>query len=393
MGSTFITFNKVCQYHKIPKEDWRLNGQYNYIEFANGSRIDFLDLKYLPTDPMYERFGSLEYTGGAIEEAGEVDFLSFDVLKSRIGRWKNDEYGVKGKILITCNPKKNWLYQMVYLPYKEKTLGKEYAFVQALYNDNPYSQKEYEENLQSITDVSNKKRLMMGDWEYDDDPSILMKYDAIMDLFTNGAEPSITRYITADIARYGQDKTVIILWEGLWAQRIKVAEHKGMDEVAREIKDLALENQVPYSRIIVDEDGVGGGVVDILRGIKGFQGGSRPLDNPKSFKKEEFKNLRSQCYFRLADLVNDRKIRLTCDDIKLRQIVIQELEQVKAKDLDADMKKHIIPKDEIKELLGRSPDFADALMMRIWFELNPYTQNAVAKQFHPQVFRYIKPIQ
>ncbi len=282
---------------------------------------------------------------------------------------------------------------MVYLPYREKTLAPEYAFIQALYNDNPYSQSEYQENLESIADISNKKRLMLGDWEYDDDPAILMKYDAIVDLFTNGAEPSVNKYITADIARYGQDKTVIILWEGLWAKRIKVEEHRGMDEIAREIKTLAGEESVPYSRIIVDEDGVGAGVVDIMRGIKGFQGGSRALDNPKTFKKEEFKNLRSQCYFRLADLVNDRKIRITCDDIKVKQYIIQELEQVKAKDLDADMKKHIIPKDEIKELLGRSPDFADALMMRVWFELNPYTQNAIAKQYIPPTFRYIKPIQ
>ena len=77
MQSTYVTWLKVCRFHNIPKDDWHLNGQYNYIEFiagaAKGSRIDLLDLKYLPTeDPLYERFGSVECSDGAIEEAGEI---------------------------------------------------------------------------------------------------------------------------------------------------------------------------------------------------------------------------------------------------------------------------------------------------------------------------------
>jgi len=78
MASTYVTFQKVMRFHNLPKSCYKLNGQYNYIEFVNGSRIDLLDLKYLPSDPLYERFGSLEFTGGFIEEAGEVHFGAFD---------------------------------------------------------------------------------------------------------------------------------------------------------------------------------------------------------------------------------------------------------------------------------------------------------------------------
>ena len=28
-------------------------------------------------------------------------------------------------------------------------------------------------------------------------------------------------------------------------------------------------------------------------------------------------------------------------------------------------------KEKVKEAIGRSPDFSDALMMRMWFELKP----------------------
>ena len=84
---------------------------------------------------------------------------------------------------------------------------------------------------------------------------------------------------------------------------------------------------------------------------------------------ENFDNLKSQCYFRLADLVNHNKMYLECEDESIKDLIIEELEQIKQKNMDSDLKKGVIPKDKIKEVLGRSPDFADTIMMRMWFEL------------------------
>ena len=39
--------------------------------------------------------------------------------------------------------------------------------------------------------------------------------------------------------------------------------------------------------------------------------------------------------------------------------------------MDKDGKRTVLPKDKVKDILGRSPDFADTLMMREWFELRP----------------------
>ena len=36
--------------------------------------------------------------------------------------------------------------------------------------------------------------------------------------------------------------------------------------------------------------------------------------------------------------------------------------------MDKDTTKQIIPKDKVKELLGRSPDFSDMMAMRAFFE-------------------------
>ena len=114
---------------------------------------------------------------------------------------------------------------------------------------------------------------------------------------------------------------------------------------------------------------MGGGVCDILR-CKGFVNNSRALENPITKTKENFDNLKSQCYYKLAELVNANKIYINADG-KQKQLIIEELEQVKQKSVDSDTSKGIIPKDRVKALIGRSPDFSDCLAMRMIFEYTP----------------------
>lgn len=378
MQSTFVTWSKVCQYHKVPEGTWKLNGQYNFIEFTNGSRIDLLDAKFLPADPLYERFGSLEYTDGAIEEAGEIHPLFRDVMKSRIGRHMNDVFKLHPSTLITGNPKKNWSYTEFYKPYSTGELPKNKVFIQALYNDNEYTAESYGNQLSQLSDIKLKQRLMMGNWEYDDDPDALMKFDSINDIFTNTIEESSEKYMTIDVARFGVDKAVIKIWKGLEVIKIKTFDKCGIDILEIEARTLADEYKIPFSHIIADEDGVGGGLIDNMKGIKGFVGNSVPLEVAN--KKENFKNLRSQCYYKLADVINHHKLKVNCDQ-STRELITQELEQIKGEAIDTDQKLRVISKDKIKEIIGRSPDYADTLMMRMWFEIkrvplnNPFTGN------------------
>ncbi len=136
---------------------------------------------------------------------------------------------------------------------------------------------------------------------------------------------------------------------------------------------------VPMSRVLVDEDGVGGGIVDHL-GCKGFQGGGSPIVPPsndyldteqKTYQRPNFLNLRAQCYVKLADLMTERSIKLS--DLSEEQLtqLYEELGQVKIVNSDKDGKLRVTPKDEIKQAIGRSPDIADTVMMRMYFELEP----------------------
>lgn len=257
-SSTLLTFFKVCKHHGLkPDIHYKFNGQDNYITFYNGSRIDLLDLRYLPRDPLYERYGSLEYTGGWLEEAGEVRFEAYDILKSRIGRWNNDKYGLNSKLLITGNPKKNWLYYTFYKPWRDKILPDELAFVQAFVDDNPYGESNYKNNLLSITDKATKERLLYGNWEYDDDPAKLIEYDNILDIFTNDFVKPGEKYITADIARFGRDKTVIGVWNGYRLEYLATIARNKITEAADKIKQIRNTEFIPLHNIVVDEDGVG----------------------------------------------------------------------------------------------------------------------------------------
>ena len=151
MNSTFVTWGKVCAHHGIPAADWSLDGKYNVIRFANGSTIDLLDVAYKPTDPDYERFGSTEYSHGFGEEVSEWHFKAFDVLKSRIGRHKvicdGENITPPPKLGLSCNPSKGWPRRIFYDPFVAGTLPPQYAFIQSLYSDNPYTAAQYGEQL------------------------------------------------------------------------------------------------------------------------------------------------------------------------------------------------------------------------------------------------------
>ena len=111
-----------------------------------------------------------------------------------------------------------------------------------------------------------------------------------------------------------------------------------------------------------------GGAVDTLRCI-GFVNNSRQIE--LAWQKFNYSNLRSQCYFKLADYVNSNLIYLSDSDISIREKITEELGEIKQKDIDKDGKLMIVPKDAIKRNLGRSPDDSDCLMMRMYFEIKP----------------------
>jgi len=358
--STLKTFLEIAN-------EWGISGEFKYnsiegnIKFKNGSEIVLKDLAYYPSDPFYDSLGSTEFTGAFLDEASQIPEKAKNIVMSRI-RYKLDKFDIIPKMLICSNPAKNWMYEQFFKPDREGTLENDKAFIPALVTDNPHMSAHYIKNLHKL-DKINKERLLHGNWDYDDDDAKLFDYDNILNSFTNTYVEKGDMYLTCDVARKGSDKCVIIVWCGFRAEKIVTFDISLLTTIKSSILELTDRFNIPRSHIIIDEDGVGGGLVDELPGVKGFVNNSRALYG------ENFSNLKSQCFFKLAELINDNKIFINADD-ETKSYIVQELEQIKQKDPDKDGKLAVIGKDVIKDLIGRSTDFADSLMFRTWFELS-----------------------
>ena len=359
--TTLNTFFEVCTAWNLKAiDDYTFNGSSNVITFYNGSEIILKDLFLYPSDRNFDSLGSLEITSAFIDEANQITEKAKNVVASRL-RYKLDENGLIPKMLMTCNPAKNWVYSEYYRPAKDNTIKPYRKFIQSLVGDNTYISKHYEKQLFELDELS-KQRLLYGNWEYDVTNDSLIEYDAILNLFNQQGIDG-DKYITCDVARFGADKTVIMYWQGLHLRYVRTLLKSAVNDVVDEIKKLQQENQVNLTNIIVDEDGVGGGVKDYLR-CKGF------VNNSRALKNENYQNLKTQCYYKLADLINKGQIGISCSDVNVKNYIIEECEQVRTKDADKDNKLQIIQKDTVKGILGRSPDYSDALAMRMYYEID-----------------------
>jgi hypothetical protein len=379
-SSTFITFKKVCKEYAIPDNIWRYDGNDNVVKFKNGSQIDMLDVQFVPRDPFYERFGSMEFTGGWIEEGGETNFGAYDVLKTRIGRHLNKEFGLIPKIFVTCNPKKNWMYSYFYKPFKEGVLKPIQKFLQAFVKDNPFIDKLYIEQLEGTTDKAKRARLLDGNWEYDDNPFKLCIYDKILDLFRNDHLTNENKkYITADVARFGSDLAVIGVWEDWELIEVHEFEISKTTEIQTCIKALQKKHSIPKDQCIADADGVGGGVVDNLD-IIGFTNNGRPFDEDLGDEKDtpKYKNAQTQLLVYVAEkIINKNKMFISAElSEEQKERIKEELDTIE-QDPNYDVIT-LVNKATIKENIGRSPDYRDMILMRAYFDFNKPIRNNLA---------------
>jgi len=360
--TTLNTLFEVLQQMGLKSgEHYVYNGQSNVITFNNKSEIILKDLQFQPSDPNFDSLGGIEITACFIDEAAQISYLAYNILKSRI-RFKLTEYNLQPKMLMTCNPGQVWLKKEFYIPYIQETLDPTKAFVPALPLDNPHLPPSYIEMLKSLP-PSQRRRLLEGDWNYMEEDDSLFNFDHISSsVYKNVPQGTDKKYLSVDVARFGGDRSVIVVWSGLVALEVKVYTKLSTTELSTEITDIMRMYGIHPTNVIVDSDGVGGGVADIIRGSN-FVNNSRPLHE------QNFINLKSQCYVKLSELFKEGKISINVMEPSIVDELTQELLAVKLKDIDKDNKVAVMSKDEMKKILGKSPDLSDAFMMRMYFEV------------------------
>lgn len=158
-----------------------------------------------------------------------------------------------------------------------------------------------------------------------------------------------------DVARYGQDKSVLYRNRGghirrtkWWAKKDTVETY----EMVTPFLDRHFPNRVP---IVVDTIGLGAGPYDMLRhqgyDAVPFQGSEKP------YQPDRFKNRRAEQYWTLRNMMEDGLIDLDPDD----QELLAQLGSIKFKIMNG--KVVVEDKEDMKTRGLPSPDMADTVMM------------------------------
>ncbi len=162
------------------------------------------------------------------------------------------------------------------------------------------------------------------------------------------------RCLAADVARFGDDWTIIGLRQGPVLLQIWPIKGADTTAVAGMIERLAYSEHP--SSIAVDSIGIGAGVVDNL--VHSQIEGLRPINvSSAALNPELFANLRAELYWSLRERFRTGDIVLTDDPL-----LAEELAAIRYR-FNPGGRIQIESKDEMKRRLRRSPDRADMLAL------------------------------
>jgi hypothetical protein len=221
----------------------------------------------------------------------------------------------------------------------------------------------------------------------------------LQDMFSNTVVSDGERYMTIDVAGKGStdpdgnesdnDYTVFTIWDGLEVEQIIKKHRQSTDITIRDAKDYASLHKVPYSHIAVDANGLGVSVADGLNGCVAFNSNSSPFLTKSQIRDKKsriendytpahqaiYANLKTQCAFKLAELVNDHKISASSVGDYRDEIIADLTANLQERDIEKDGKKKMATKEDIKAELGRSPDVGDTFLMRMYWVLKADTKD------------------
>ena len=356
-------------------QTWRQVIPEEYYELKGGSERDSkhilimgriaIDYGGLDKTENINKFNSAEYAIIAIDQAEETLRDEVAVLRGSL------RLTIKGqplpyKELYTANPASCWL--------KDEFIDKcpeGNVFVPALPSDNPYLPPDYVKTLQDAFGYRQEllEAYLNGNWASVEGTAQVVLDKWIMSAVDNNAPNLLPKgkVIACDPARFGDDTTVIQVLEGSYIIEKQTMGYSRTTDISDAL--LALSRRHDDCTIVVDEIGIGAGVVDELhklgRHVIGFNSSAKAQNEGK------FYNLRAEAWWEMAEMFAQHNIGCKGMYPELRaQLCSPRYDFRNGKIL-------IEPKDEIKARLGRSPDDADCYVMGVWAIKN------VVREFQP----------
>jgi hypothetical protein len=169
-------------------------------------------------------------------------------------------------------------------------------------------------------------------------------------------EPGLPLVVAADVARFGSDETVIVLRAGNVIRIARAYNGKDTMRTTGEILRVARDAQAEHGHkpiLVVDDAGLGGGVVDRLKeqrefAVVAFLGAS-------ASKSRDYPRRRDQAWFDFAE-------KLPMLDLPADEELAADLLAPRYS-LDSAGRRLVEAKSETKRRLRRSPDRGDAAVM------------------------------
>lgn len=410
-----------CSYNKS-KHRWTFHetgstitfGYINYLNFRNysGSQYDLIILDELQNFTIKEVLFIFSRLRGSLENAKDrAIFATLNPEPQHFSREWVDYY-----IAPDGTPDKSKLHKMIFFvnienelvfaDNKEDLLSKfsieledimSFAFIPADgLQDNPKIGADYKRFLNSLP-LSEKKKLLFGNWNETDADNILFPDVKVNNLLTNRPEALISKALSVDVARLGKDKAIVAVLIDNVVKELRIFsrskfsceagfEESGMFYLKDEINNLAAVYNIPNSRIVIDQDGLGGGLIDLFPNCVPFYNNGTPL--LLKDVKEMYQNLKTQLYYKLSEVIENNNLKIDFSNVYLDNVRITELKKGKSyltvlnylkrelKAIRREPKKNekyrINSKDDQKALnLGQSPDISDTLMMLMYFMFIP----------------------
>ena len=259
---------------------------------------------------------------------------------------------------------------------------KSVTFIEAKLEDNKKLMKADPKYLSNLVnqDEEQRARDLDGNWKYRNVGDDLIKLANLEDFFKNSFQfGDNQRRCACDVAFDGGDNLVMWLLIGDHIEDVYVCSATSRT-VLNNVKNKLEEWRVLEENFTYDLSGLG-------QTFKGFFTHAVPFNNRESVEeryKGQFDNIKSQCAYMFYHALNDGELSINPNllDLKfsgdgysnmaLRDILRKERKAIK-KNIDiSDNGFCIIKKRMMKQIVGHSPDFIEALLMVFIFKIKKH---------------------
>ncbi len=297
-----------------------------------------------------------DITGIWVEEATELSENDFEEINRRL-RGLRRYYK---QIILSFNPihPAHFLKRMFF--DADAPLRNDCKIIHVTYKDNmfcdPADAVRYETYRGRMRQV-----YTLGEWGDISEPDQVIPFDLISRAYLI---PPVDgeKSLGVDVARYGDDETVIIYLNGNHiVEPIEAYSDNAIDRTADLAMIKMVNNRINADRCAVDGVGVGAGVVDILKrkhfNVADIIAGASPIGDDSGYK---YIDLRSQMWWTVRMMLERGELSLI-RDMKL----IGDLAAPRYT-IERDKKIKVESKDDIKIRIGRSTDYGDAYVQAVF---------------------------